>query len=133
MGKVMVMLSVSLDGCFEGPGADLSWHMVDDELHRDFNDTLRGMGAFIEGRVMFEMMDAYWPTADQEPDATEVEKDFSRMWRETPKYVYSRMFESSAPDVTVVREVSAEHVEQLKDSFGDLSLGGPHLAAEFQR
>ena len=34
------MMSVSLDGFFEGPNGELDWQLVDDELHRHFNDWL---------------------------------------------------------------------------------------------
>ena len=41
MRKITVMMSVSLDGFFEGPNRELDWHLVDDELHRHFNEQLR--------------------------------------------------------------------------------------------
>ena len=45
MRKLIWMLSVSLDGFMEGPGGDLGWHRVDEELHRHFNEVLAAMGA----------------------------------------------------------------------------------------
>ncbi len=33
MRKVVLMMSVSVDGFIEGPNHELDWHMVDDELH----------------------------------------------------------------------------------------------------
>lgn len=47
MRRIVVMLSVSLDGYFEGPDRELDWHMVDDELHWAFNDVLRDMSTFL--------------------------------------------------------------------------------------
>ncbi|MGY1857567.1 hypothetical protein [Modestobacter sp. SYSU DS0290] len=47
-----------MDGCFEGPDRDLSWHMVDDELHAHVNEQLATMSAFLEGRVSYELMEA---------------------------------------------------------------------------
>ena len=35
--KIILQLSMSVDGYFEGPGRELDWHQVDDELHRHFN------------------------------------------------------------------------------------------------
>jgi dihydrofolate reductase len=63
------MMSVSLDGFIEGPGRELDWHMVDDELHSHFNEQLSAMGAFLDGRVTYELMAGFWPTADTGPRA----------------------------------------------------------------
>lgn len=41
MRKVILALQMSLDGYMEGPGRDISWHMVDEELHSHFNQQLR--------------------------------------------------------------------------------------------
>ena len=64
------MMSVSVDGYMEGPNREIDWHMVDDELHRHLNDWLAGAGGFLEGRVTYELMEGFWPTADQDPAAT---------------------------------------------------------------
>jgi dihydrofolate reductase len=45
MRKVVLMMSVSLDGFIEGPNREIDWHMVDDELHSHFNEELAKMGA----------------------------------------------------------------------------------------
>lgn len=36
--------------------------MVDDELHRRFNEQRGAMGAFLMGRVTYELMAGVWPT-----------------------------------------------------------------------
>ncbi|MDT7572911.1 MAG: hypothetical protein QOE05_3085 [Actinomycetota bacterium] len=132
MGKIVVMFSVSLDGYFEGPEGDLSWHDITPELHAEFNDVLRPMSAYLHGRVMHEMMDAYWPTADQEPDASPEEADYSGIYRKVPKLVYTRTLETVGDNATIVRDVDPEEVRALKDqSDGDLGLGGADLAASF--
>ena len=38
MRKVILMMSVFLDGFFEVPRGQLGWHLVDDDLHRHFNE-----------------------------------------------------------------------------------------------
>jgi dihydrofolate reductase len=130
--KIVVKMSVSLDGYFEGPDRDLSWHLITAELHQEFNDVLRPMSAFLDGRVMHEMMESYWPTADQQPGATPAEKEFSAIYRAMPKIVYSRTLTDVADGVTLVREVIPDEVRALKDQpGGDLGLGGADLAAAF--
>src|SRR5215472_3611011 len=87
--KIILMLSMSLDGYFEGPGGELDWHNIDEELHQHFNDVLAAMSVFMDGRVNYELMASYWPHADEDPSATAQEREFARIWRDMPKLVYS--------------------------------------------
>jgi dihydrofolate reductase len=132
MGRVLFSISVSVDGFFEGPDRDLSWHRVDEELHQHFNDESRTVHAFLEGRMTHELMAAYWPTADTDPSSTPVEKEFAGIWRDMPKVVYSTTISEAGWNATVAREVDVTAVRRLLDG-GDVSVGGPDLAATFFR
>lgn len=132
MRKIVQMMSVSLDGFMEGPNREIDWHRVDEELHNYFNAHLREVGAFLDGRVTYELMAEFWPTADEDPSAAEPVKEFARIWREMPKIVYSRTLESAGWNSTVVHEVVPAEVEALKaEPGGDLVLGGADLGAAF--
>ncbi|GAA4287933.1 dihydrofolate reductase family protein [Georgenia daeguensis] len=133
MGRIVFSISVSLDGYFEGPDREIDWHLVDEELHRHFNDWLRQAGAFLEGRITYELMAGYWPRAGDDPAATPVEKDFSRVWVDMPKIAFSRTLDENARWNTVVwRDVDRKEIEALKErTDGDLVVGGPDLAASF--
>lgn len=135
MRKIIQQMSVSLDGYFEGPDGELDWNLVDDELHTHFNEQLGGMGAFIMGRVTYELMAAAWPTADSDPSSTGPMVEFAGIWRRMPKIVYSRTLdEAAAPDATVRREIDPEEIAALKTRpGGDMTLGGADLAAAFRR
>ncbi|MCB5272931.1 Dihydrofolate reductase [Arthrobacter sp. SO5] len=134
MRKVILMMQVSLDGYIEGPDQDISWHQVDEELHRHFNDELRQMGGFLNGRVTHELMADFWPTADADPTSSPTMVEFAGIWRDMPKTVYSRTLGNAGWNTTVVRDVAVEEVLQLKQQpGGDLSLGGSDLAASFRR
>jgi len=134
MRKIILMMSVSIDGFMEGPNRELDWHMVDDELHGHFNEQLSAMGAFLSGRVTYELMARFWPTADADPSSTVPMVEFARIWRDMPKIVFSRTLERADWNTTVVRDVVAEEVLELKaQPGGDLALGGADLAAAFMR
>ena len=134
MRKIILALQVSLDGYFEGPNRDIDWHMVDDELHRHFNEQLRTMGAFLDGRVTYQLMAGFWPTADQDPESTPPMVEFAGIWREMPKIVYSKTLERAGWNTTVVRDVVVDDVLALKaQPGGDLALGGAGLADSFRR
>lgn len=134
MRKIIVQMSVSLDGFIEGPRGELDWHRVDEELHYHFNRQLGAMSAFLNGRVMHELMAQFWPTADQDPAASGAVAEYSRIWREMPKLVYSRTLQKADWNATIVREVVPEEVRRLKEEpGGDMALGGVGLAAAFLR
>ena len=127
-------MSVSVDGYMEGPNREIDWHMVDDELHRHLNGWLGKAGGFLEGRITYELMAEFWPTADQDPDATPTVVEFAGIWRAMPKVVYSRTLERADWNATVVHEVVPAEVLALKaQPGGDLVLGGAELGAEFAR
>ncbi len=134
MRRIVFHLGMSLDGYFEGPDADISWHRVDEELHTFFNEQLATASAFLEGRVTYELMEAYWPTADQDPDAPPPMVQFAKIWRNTPKVVYSRTLDTVGPNATLVRDVVPEEVRALQAlPGGEMVVGGPVLAEAFRR
>jgi dihydrofolate reductase len=134
MRKIVVMTSISVDGFMQGPNRELNWQLVDDELHQHFNDELAVMGAFLDGRVSYEMMAAFWPTADRDPASTAAMVEFAGIWRDMPKLVFSRTLERADWNSTIVREVDPEAIAALKaQPGGDLAVGGADLAAAFRR
>ncbi len=134
MRRIILMMSVSLDGFIEGRDRELDWHLVDDELHTHFNEQLGAMGGFLDGRVTYELMAAFWPTADADPSSTAPMVEFSRIWRDMPKFVYSTTLKRADWNATVVRDVVPAEVLELKaQPGGDLVLGGADLAASFLR
>ncbi|MFF8828812.1 dihydrofolate reductase family protein [Streptomyces sp. NPDC015131] len=134
MGKIILSMSVSLDGYMEGPDRDIDWHTVDEELHTHFNEEMGAVGAFLEGRVTYQLMEEYWPTADEDPGADRVTRDFARIWREKPKYVYSRTLQEAGPNATIIRDVDPDDVAALREQYPDgLAVGGADLAAVFGR
>ncbi|WP_189190064.1 dihydrofolate reductase family protein [Streptomyces albiflavescens] len=134
MRKIVLMMSVSLDGYIEGPNREIDWHVVDAELLRHFNREIRKLGALLSGRVTYELMAGYWPTADKDPESTPEVVEFAGIWRNMPKVVFSRTLERGEGHTTIVREVVPEEIRALKEQpGGDLGLGGADLAAAFMR
>lgn len=134
MRKIILFMSVSVDGFMEGPNREIDWHQVDDELHSHFNEQLATMGAFLHGRVTYELMAEFWPTADSDPAITGPMAEFARIWRDMPKFVFSRTLQRADWNTTIMRDVVAEEIRELKaQPGGDLALGGADLAAAFMR
>lgn len=134
MGKLIYSLNVSLDGFVETPGHSLDWATVDDELHTWFNDQTRTLDAALYGRRMYELMADYWPSAENDPTATDTEREFARIWKPLPKIVFSTSLEHVEHNSRLVKGDVGTVLDGLRDEFdGDLDVGGPNLAAQFVR
>jgi dihydrofolate reductase len=123
-------MSVSLDGYVETREHKIDWVLVDEELHTFFNDQARETGAFLFGRRMYELMIEYWPTADTNPTNLAVEVEYSRIWKNMPKVVFSKTLDKVEWNSRLVKENAGDEITKLKAQPGkDLSIGGPALAA----
>lgn len=134
MRKIMLMSSVSLDGFFEGPDRDISWHLVNDELSRYLNEEFRTAGAFMFGRVTYELMANVWPTADRNPGISAPQIEFAAIWLDMPKFLFSRTVTRAGWNTTVIHDVVPEQIAELKaQPGGDIVLSGANLASTFMR
>ena len=134
MGKLIYAMMVSLDGFISGPDGELDWHLIDEELHRHFNDLENGMHMLLYGRRLYETMAAYWPTVEQNPSASDVEAAYGRIGRTKPKIVFSKTLDKVEWNSQLVREVVPHEIRRLKTlSRQNLSVGGAELAATFHR
>lgn len=133
MRKVIYSMIVSLDGYIAGPNQDISWTMVDEELHMHFNQLESSADAQLYGRRLYEVM-RYWETAHTNPDISAYELEYARIWQGIPKVVFSRTLTEVGPNARLVRDNVAEEVAALKAQPGqDLFVGGAGLAATFMR
>jgi dihydrofolate reductase len=132
MGKLIYLMNVSLDGFVETPDHGLDWTTIDEEIHSWFNEQLAATDASLYGRRLYEVMAAYWPTAEEDPDATPVMLEFARIWNATPKVVFSRTLDRVVSNSRIVSGDVEEVLARVREEFtGDLEVGGPTLAAAF--
>jgi dihydrofolate reductase len=130
MRKLIFLNMISLDGYFEGPDGGLDWAVIDEELHRFVNDQERAIGGYLYGRKMYETMEAYWPTADQDPSNPEFIREFSQIWKSIPKTVFSKTLQQVDGNARLVRGDVAGEVARLKALPGkNLEVGGARLAS----
>jgi dihydrofolate reductase len=131
MRKLIYSMGVSLDGFIAGPDGEIDWSAPDEELHRFHNQQTRELGAHLCGRRLYEEM-VYWETADQNQSASEHELEFSRIWQDLPKIVFSKTLEKVEGNARLATDGVAEEVARLKEQPGkDLAVGGAGLASAF--
>ncbi len=131
MARLIYSAITSLDGYVADADGNFSWAAPDDEVHAFVNDLERPVGTYLYGRRMYEVM-AYWETT---PDEDPVIRDYAAIWQAAEKVVYSRTLESTSTERTrIERDFDVGAVRQMKESASaDISVGGPHLAAEALR
>ena len=128
MKKVILQMSVSVDGYVEGPNHQIDWHVVDDEFNAYAIEMLEASDALLMGRRTYELMAGYWPTA-QDNDPVVKEK-----MNRTPKLIFSTTLKQVAwQNSRLATDSIAEEVARLKRVPGDglLPVGGSTLAASF--
>jgi dihydrofolate reductase len=135
MGKLTYGMNVSVDGYIADANGGVEWAgPPDDELHQYWNDREREVAVALYGRRLYDLMSAYWPTADQDPAATAVTVDFARVWRAMPKVVFSRTLESVDWNSRLERGDVVEVATRLKaETDGVLEVAGATLAAPLVR
>ena len=134
MGRLIYGFNVSVDGYIADAHGDIDWSEPSDELHQYWNDFERETALSFYGRRLYELMSAYWPTADQAADATPVITDFARIWRDMPKVVFSRTLDSVDWNSCLERGDPVEVVRTLKaETDGNLEVAGATLAAPIVR
>jgi dihydrofolate reductase len=133
MARLIYAMLTSLDGYIAGPGGGATLPVPRDELHWHFNDVMKRTSVALYGRRMYGVM-RFWEDRDAKPGVTEVEADFARAWRDTPKLVFSTTLEEVGPNARLVRENVGETVKLLKaESGGDIAVSGAGLAASLSR
>ncbi len=129
MRKLIYAMMASLDGFIEDKNGSTEWAVVDDVLHQHFNEEDAAKGAYLFGRRLFEDMCTYWPTADDDPEAPGYIREFAEIWRNKPKYVFSKTLQKADYNTTIISDNVVEEIRQLKNQSGqDLSLSGATLA-----
>jgi dihydrofolate reductase len=117
MRKLIFFMHTSLDGFVTGPLGEMNWIKVDEELF-DFVGTMtEHSDTALYGRVTYEMMQSYWPTAGEGPNASKHDKEHSAWYNKISKVVLSKtMQESGLHNTKVFGDHLVENINKLKQS-----------------
>src|SRR5262249_14611573 len=74
-----------------GESGDISWHRVDKEFQKYAEKNSNSGSTLLFGRVTYEMMASYWPSADALKDNPLVAQGMNR----SPKVVFSRTLQKA--------------------------------------
>jgi dihydrofolate reductase len=111
-------ISLTADGMYADAAGGLDVFEPSEEEHRFANQLVRDAGDVVIGRRMYEVM-TYWDEVDLDDPATpEVEADFARLWRDTPKHVVSRGQPPLGPSASLLKGEVIEAVRAMKSGDG---------------
>jgi len=128
MGRLIMWNLITLDGFFEGPEKwSLDWHDTawGDELEKVSLAQLRSAAMLLFGRVTYQGMASYWPTATGEV------ADIADLMNSIPKVVFSTSLNRADwTNTSLLTGNAVEEVPKLKnDSSKDILLFGSALLA----
>jgi dihydrofolate reductase len=137
MGKLLYLITTSLDGYVADQNGNFDWSKPSEEVHMFVNDTVRNVGTSLLGRKMYEVMKA-WDDIPTEGVGGPMDgpspamNDYAAIWRTQKKVVYSTSLSGvTIANATLERTFDASTVQKLvAASDKDFAIGGPHLAAE---
>lgn len=131
MRNLIFFMHTSLDGFVAGPDGEMNWITVNDEIF-DFVATMTDKAdAALYGRITYEMMEGYWPTADAEPDASKHDKEHAAWYRNVSKIVLSTTLSGEGlVNTSVISDNLAENINNIKNRGGKdiLIFGSPRAS-----
>ncbi len=138
MGRFVYSMNVSLDLRIEqvpGDNGAGEWLRIGEELHREFNDRTEELALIVHGRLYYEIMEEYWPRANEDPAAPDFIREYGRIWTAKPKVLVSRTRRSADHNTRVIGGDDA--IEQLAalraETDGAIGVGGAALATQLLR
>lgn len=115
MRKIIVSNYVTLDGFFAGPNGEWDWFVWDEETAKYSKDLLKSIDTILFGRVTYELMASYWPTADPAAEDPIIIDAMNNL----PKIVFSKTLEKVAwKNSMLVKGNIAEEIARLKQQRG---------------
>jgi len=121
-------MHTSLDGFVAGLNGEMGWIKVDDAIF-DFVGTMTDQAdTALYGRVTYQMMQSYWPTAGEQPNASKHDKEHSAWYNTVSKIVLSKTISEKGLDNTIViSDQLADNINKIKKQDGKniLIFGSP--------
>src|SRR5258708_2542026 len=119
MRKVILLMHTSLDGFVAGPNGEMDWIVFDEELADDVGKLTDGADTALYGRITFQMMESYWPTAGQNPTATKHDIEHSNWVNNALKIVFSKSLKKTDWENTrIISDNITEEIPEIKKQPG---------------
>ncbi len=128
MRKIISFMHISLDGFVAGPNGEMDWIKVDEEIFDHVGKRISEGDTSLYGRVTYQMMENYWPTAADKPTATKHDIEHSKWYKKVHKIVLSKtMIDEGLTNTKIISNNLTERINEIKQEPGEdiLLFGSP--------
>jgi len=138
MGRFVYWMNVSVDLKIEaepGENGGGDWMRIGESLHREFNARARALTMGVEGRVIHEIMEDFWPAARTDASLPDFMREYAEIWTAVPKVLVSRTRTSADHNTTIFggEDAIARLADLRQRTDGDVGVGGANLATQLLR
>ena len=120
MRKIISFMHISLDGFVAGPNGELNWAKVDEEIFDHVGKRISEGDTALYGRVTYQLMESYWPTAADKPTASKHDIEHSKWYSKVHKVVLSKTMNPDSYRETNTRIIS----DNLSDRLNEIKQQG---------
>ena len=128
MRKIISFMHISLDGFVAGPNGEMDWIKVDEEMFDYAGKRISEGDTALYGRVTYQMMKNYWPTAGDSPTATRHDIEHSKWYDKVHKVVLSTTMKNEGlANTKVISDHLSDSINEIKQQPGEdiLLFGSP--------
>lgn len=128
MRKIVSFVHLSLDGFVASASGGLDWVSLSEELFDIVEQRIKQTDTALYGRVTYQMMEAYWPTAAEQPNASKHDHEHSRWYKSARKVVLSKtLADINDANTKIIRSNLSGEISRLKQGEGSeiLVFGSP--------
>ena len=120
MRKIISFMHISLDGFVAGPNGELNWVKIDEELFDHVGQRISLGDTALYGRVTYQMMENYWPTAGDKPTATRHDINHSKWYKKVHKVVLSKTLkEADLTNTKIISDNLSDSINELRQQEGE--------------
>jgi dihydrofolate reductase len=121
-------MHISLDGFVAGLNREMDWIKADQEIFDYVGKRISEGDTALYGRVTYQMMENYWPTAGDKSTATKHDIEHSKWYSKVHKFVLSKtMNEGGLTNTKIISNNFSDRINEIKQQPGEdiLLFGSP--------
>lgn len=116
MGKLVLVVHISLDGFVAGLKGELDGFEPDEENLQFVCSLTENADTALFGRISYQLLNRYWPTASLRPNATKGEIAYSNWYNGAKKIVISKtMTAENLDNTTVISKNLLDEIVRIKE------------------